>query len=554
MKKLSFQRRTEQGSALMIVMLVGAVMFITTAAMLTLSSSAVKNAYGRVDWNKAFFCAESAAVWAAQKSFENPPATGSSNIYSVALGTLPITSIINDTNTDPSLRGVWVKVVQGSNLPPNVVLITSSARVNDKIRTVQTQVTIRPPSQVFDYEYFLNNWGWWWGNTITGNGAQRSNWDFDFKFNPVVNGSIYAAGEVDDNGTPIQNFATPPFGGLAGADTTNYVHQGAQRVSMPNLLDFSNYIATAMANTASNSLWIGSTQMVFGVHSNATTPGMYLVGTATAPIRVTGTVVIPGDVVIKGKVTGQGTLYVGGHLYIANDITYSNSADYTSVPETLAATNRDTWVQSNQSKDLVAFAVRGSIFAGDVTDSDWKDYCYDYPGSGLKFVGDESHLGQDGIAATGDDNIAFLHADGTTSTWYDADGDGTMNDNYNYSNDIKMNHTRAARISGYPTDGSGDPVDYNTVATDNMGTLEGVFYTNHAAAMRLANNNAYIRGSIISRNEQIIFQTYLTMIYDSRVHSRYGTNPNRIINLGLPWGRPIAVNSFTELVPDATNL
>lgn len=555
MPNIAIKPRAEQGSALMIVLIVGAVIFITTAYMLILSSSSMKNSYGRVDWNKAFFTAENAAVWAAQKTFDVSPAVGSSNTYSIASGTLPTTALVYSTNSDPSLKGAWVRVQQPTNSPSNVFLITSSARVNDKIRTVQTKVTIRPVSQVFDYEYFLNNWGWWWGNTITGNGDQRSNWDFDFKYNPTVNGAIYAAGEVDNNGTPIQDSSTSPFGGLAGADTTNLVHQGAQRVVMPNLLNFSNYVATAMANTTSNGLWLGSTQVVFGVQSNSSKPGLYIVGTAGTPIRVKGTVVIPGDVVIKGVVTGQGTLYVGGNLYVANDVTYANSPDFGSAPETMTTANRDSWVQNNQNKDLVAYAVRGSILAGDVTDSDWINYCMNYPGSGLNNVGDESHLGQDGIAGTGDDSVPFIHADGTSSTWYDADGDGLVGNNYNYSADIKMDNSRAVKILGYPTSGaSSNLVDYSTVATDDMGTLEGVFYTNHAAAMRLRNSNAIIHGGIISRNEQIIFQTYLTMVYDSRLHSRYSNNPNRIINLGLPWGKPIAVNTFVELVPDSTNL
>ncbi len=539
----------------MIVLIVGAIIFLTAEYMLNLSSTSTKNSFGRVDWNKAFFSAENAAIWAAQKTFDASPAIGSSNTYSIALGTLPPTALIYATNSDPSLKGAWVTVRQPTNSPANVFLITSSARVNNKIRTVQTKVTIRPASQVFDYEYFLNNWGWWWGNSITGNGDQRSNWDFDFKSNPTVNGAIYAAGGVDDNGVPIQNFSTPPFSGLAGGDTTNLVHQGAQRVVMPNLLNFSNYIATAMANTASNGIWLGSTQMVFGVQSNASKPGLYIVGTPTIPIRIKGTVVVPGDVVIKGTVTGQGTLYVGGNLYIANDITYSNGPDFSAAPETMTATNRDSWVQNNQTKDLVAYAVRGSILAGDVTDQDWINYCMNYPVSGLINVGDESHLGQDGIAGTGDDNIPFDHGGGVMSTWYDADGDGLVNANYNYSTDINMDNTRAAKIMGYPTSGaSSNLVSFSTVATDNMGTLEGIFYTNHAAAMRLANSNATIHGGIISRNEQIIFQQFLYMVYDSRVHSRYSNNPNQIINLGLPWGRPMAVNSFVELTPDATNL
>ena len=143
-------------------------------------------------------------------------------------------------------------------------------------------------------------------------------------------------------------------------------------------------------------------------------------------------------------------------------------------------------------------------------------------------------ISTNGILGTADDNTPFLHPDGSMSTWYDADGDGTVNANFNYSTDINMDASRANKISGYPKDASNNPLSYNSVATDNMGTLEGVFYTNHAVAMRLANANAILHGSIISRNEQIIFQQYLTMIYDSRIHSRYANNPNSVINLGLP--------------------
>ena len=550
--------RPEQGATLLLVIIIGGILAIITASMLNISSGTLSNAYGRVDWNKAFYCAENATVWAAQKCFDALPASGSSVTYSTALGTLPLTSIISATNSDPGFSGVWVKVEQRTNTPANVLVITSSARVNNKIRTIQSQVTIRPVSQVFDYEYFLNNWGWWWGNTITGNGAQRSNGDFDFKYNPVVNGAIYAAGEVDDNGTPIQNFATPPFVGLAGSDTTNYVHQGAERVVMPNLLNFSNYIATAMANTASNGLWLGTTQMVVGVRTNASQPGIYLVGTDATPILIKGTVVVEGDVIIKGKITGQGTLYVGGNLYVANDLTYGNSADYSTPPETQAAVSRDSWVLANQTKDLVAYAVRGSVLAGDVTDPDWVYYCRDYPTSGLAAVGDESQIGRDGIAGTHDDGIAYTHVNGAgdivTDSSYDADGDGVIRGNYDYSTEVNMDVTRAAKISGYPKDASNDPLAFNQVATDDMGNLDGVFYTNHAAAMRLRNSTVTFHGTIISRNEQIIFQNVLNFIYDSRVHSRYANNPNTVINLGLPWGRPLAVNSFNELVPDPTDL
>jgi len=558
--------RQARGSTLLTVVVIGAIICTCVSSMLVLSNNSVNNAYSRVDWNKSFFIAENAMVWMAQSAFDNTPKAGSSNYYSTALGTLPVGELISPTNGDVSFTGAWVSIVQPSTSMTNVFVITASAQVNSEVRTVQAQVTLRPVSQVFDYEYFLNNWGWWWGNTITGNGAQRANWDFDFRDGPTVNGYIYAADQVDENEVPIQNYATAPFGGTAGSDITNMVHQGAPRVTMPNLLNFSNYVAAAMVNTSSNGLWVGTNQIVAGALTNNYTPkpggnggnlspqtGLYVVGTASQPITVKGTVVIQGDLVIQGTVTGQGTVYVGGNLYIASNITYLHGPNYSAIPEIQPASVCNAWVSNSMTNDLIAYAVRGSILAGDVTDPDWINYCYNYPGSGLASVGDETHLGQDGIAGTPDDNIPFLHADGTMSTWYDADGDGFEEANYNYATDINMTTNRASYIVGYPTAG-GVPVPYSQVATDNMGTLQGIFYTDHAAAMRMEQSTAIFNGVIVSHNEQIVFQNYLDFIYDSRVHSRYNNNASQFINLGLPWGQPLQVNSFAELAPKGTGL
>jgi hypothetical protein len=211
-------------------------------------------------------------------------------------------------------------------------------------------------------------------------------------------------------------------------------------------------------------------------------------------------------------------------------------------------------VAANTNTDLVAFAVRLAIFAGDVTSSDWVNWCYNFPGSGLAYVGDESQLGQDGIAGTPDDGIPFLHPNGTMSAWYDADGDGIVESNYNYNTQINMTAARASLILNYPTNILGAVLPYGFVASDSMGTLEGIFYTDHAAAMRLDNSTAIFHGVIVSRNEQIVFQNYLNLTYDSRVNSRYNSNPNTYINLGLPYGKALTVNSFAELAPVLTGL
>jgi hypothetical protein len=550
-----FKSRRQQASALTVVVVMGAILSLAAGSMMLLSKNSLYNAMRRRDWNRAFFQAESAMVWAVQSNLDKIIPAGGSNFYSTASGTLPAAVLRSAANPDTGFRGAWVSVYQPTNSGTNVIIVTASARMNEAVRTLQARVTLRPVSEVFDFEYFLNNWGWWWGSSITGNGPQRANWDFDFKGSPTVNGAIYATDYIEENGVPCTNLgAGVPFGGLAATKSMDLVHSGAPRVTMPNLLNFTNYQTTAQANTASNGIWCGGTQIVAGVHSNATKPGLYLAGTSASPIVVKGTVVIPGDVVIKGNVTGQGTLYVGGHLYIADNVNYVNGPNLATSPETMTDSARDAWVASSKTNDLVAFAVRGSIYGGDVTHSDWVSSCYNYAGSGLAHVGDESQLGMDGIADTPDDGVPYLHADGTTSAWYDADGDGTVNGNYNYSTDINMTTARAKKISGYPTDSGGNPVAYKNVATINMGTVNGVYYTDHAVAMRLTQSAVSFFGALICRNEQIMYQNKLTFSYDSRIHSRYRKDPNQIINLGLPSGKPMKVDLFTELAADASNL
>lgn len=543
------------GSTLVTVLIIGAVSTIMISSMLALSSSTLRSTHGRADWNAAFYQAENALQWAAQSVADANP-VGSSNYYSTANGTLTAAYMATArADANSGLKNAWVSVSRPyASLPDNYIM-TASARVGDKVRTVRALVRKDPPSLVFDYEYFLNNWGWWWGDTITGNGGNRANWDFDFRFNPVVNGLIMASGNITENKVLVNlNGATFPFRGLAGSDPVSMVHAGVPRLAMPNLKDFSYYQGKALANTATNGIWIGGSQVVVGVHTNGSKPGMYLVGTDALPIVIRNTVVILGDVVIKGKITGQGTLYVGGNLYIAGDMTYKNGPDWTTPPETMSITNRDQWVTDNKAKDLVGFAVRGSILAGEVNSIEWKTNCYTPAGYGLQNVGDESHLGQDGIATTGDDNIPFLHSNGTMSTWFDADGNGATNSNYNYNTDITMTTTRIAAISGYPTNSLGASLGYAEVATNRMNSLDAIFYTNHAAAMRLAKNSALFHGVVVSRDEAIIFSGTCNFMYDTRVHSRYKQDPNRYVDLGLPFSLVLSIDNFTELTPDSSNL
>jgi hypothetical protein len=147
-------------------------MSIIVASMLSLSSASLSNAHSRKNWNAAFFHAENAMQWAAQQVADLNPAA--SNYYSTANGLLAL-PYMAAAESDPAngFKSAWVSVVRTNVSFPDNYLVTASARVGDKVRTLQATVIKNPPSQIFDYEYFLNNWGWWWGRSITGNGGNN---------------------------------------------------------------------------------------------------------------------------------------------------------------------------------------------------------------------------------------------------------------------------------------------------------------------------------------------------------------------------------------------
>ena len=75
-------------------------------------------------------------------------------------------------------------------------------------------------SEVFDYSYFINHWGWFFGDDIASNGNVRSNGQFDFGHHTsTVNGSPrYEAshgsqllGYIDDNGDGVKDGSDGAF-------------------------------------------------------------------------------------------------------------------------------------------------------------------------------------------------------------------------------------------------------------------------------------------------------------------------------------------------------
>lgn len=558
-----------RGSILITTLILSTVMALGVMGTAALVTYNIRRENARVNDTDAYYVAENALLEATQwiADYTDPTKSPPTNYIDFKKNTnsgnpTTLPNMPYDAAGRTRITSCTANVIDASaRYGSGIYDVYAGATVNGRTRRIYARVQWNPPSQVFDYEYFLNNWGWWWGAAITGNGDQRSNWDFDFKSSPHVNGHVYANGNIASNQVAVNPFTTtPPFVGMAASNLVRYCHIGSQRIGMPNLKSFTDY--ETRATQTNGSIKINGATIVNKVYSNASSAhGVYLDGT-TNPIVITGTVVVYGDVIIKGKVTGQGTLYVGGNLYLAGNVQYNSPPNYActaengttyvkssdlpsgepTAPNTLAPSSRDAWVDNNINKDLVAFAVRETVVGGKVNtnSSNWKANCYDASSYGLSHIGDESQLGADGIRGTADDGIAFSHGLGTTpSAWYDADGDGVIDSNYNYTNQLEMNSTRIAKIDNYPKDNKNAALDYNgSVASDAISLVDGIFYTNHAMAVYTTAASTW-RGALVLRDETIIFSSTLSFFYDPRVHSRYrqkyfGNDPNRVIDLGLP--------------------
>jgi len=546
----------DKGSVLIMVMTFVLILTVAVTGLTSLCRYHQQKETFRANRMDAFYTAENALLEGTQylaDQITNPSAV--IGIYSKGDASHPL---IMPYTLDSKVQYCSMRIEPDPMGVQDNFRITATATIGGETRNVRALVRWHPPSIVFDYEYFLNNWGWWWGSGITGYGDQRTNWDFDFKDNPTVNGNIFAYGEVQSNHVTVNPFSgTPPFLGIAGMDPITYCHVGAPLVNMPNLRDLTYYESEATGKISKAGVTL--VNKVYG--DDEPKQGIYLEGTADNPLVINGSVVIRGDVIIKGYITGQGTIYIGGNLYVAGNVQYANGPGFSPPPESMTITSRDAWVDTNISKDLVAFAVRESIFAGLVNSSTWKSGCYDNTSYGLKYVGSEATLGADGIRSTPDDGVSYLDTNGdgiADSAWYDADGDGVIDANYNYDTQIKMTSTRIANIANYPIDStSGLPVDYNLVSTDQFTTLEGVYYTNHALGVLNGNGPDYIDGAIICRDEAWIFSGSLKFRYDSRIHSRYqekyfNGDPSRIIDLGLPIVEQVRIIDRYEMKPSKT--
>lgn len=455
------------------------------------------------------------------------------------------------------------------------------------------------PSEVFDYAYFINNWGWFYGNTIRAFGNARSNGQFDSAgYSPTITGTpIYdsvawsgatanLSGYEDDNADGLNDgndgglFAGWDIVGAQnvqgnGGRTSNQ-HDFQDQIEMPNLSDLSQYEANAIASNSSITInGVTVTDAVYGDEVGEK-QNLYLVGTAAAPIVLNGPVVVRGDVLISGVVTGQGAIYSGRNVYCPKSVTYANGPT-TPRPADNTEAATETWMSANANKDFLGLFAREHIVVGDYTDGTWQAYVNMWMSDPLNASAEDAGAdgipntiaGRDGVLGTADDDV--LEGDGIFTiehyteedaalglipsgksvgdpipgTGEDIDGDGVYDPQATMAQIPVQNPLTPAHWGNL----AAAPASYTSISSLCANKLDAVFYTNHAFCwLVLGSEAARINGGLVSRNESIIYGTpFMDVNQDARM---LGHSSSKFANLLPRTVEPMEVLRWTPLDND----
>ena len=411
-------------------------------------------------------------------------------------------------------------------------------------------------SKVFDYGYFVNNFGWFWGSSITVTGDVRANGNFSFLFGPDIYGDAYASpnAEIGASGyilgtydsCSLETYYTKNYGdwlytrpGSPTATPVNwkdakYWDMGYNgipeqfpyhdQVEMPYLGDLSEYeyLATTEGGTLEYPVTaLSGSSYTLDTHHDNTVNGIYdgdgpdgvsgtaddgclvLVGTESNPIVIDGPIVVEGDLIIKGYFTGQGTIYVGRNTHIMGDIKAVNPPVWDkpdTAPEKTAVDNRDA--------DFLALASKGNTVLGDYTGGhyNWLDKveAYMYPnGSFCQPYDSDASDYENGY-----------DSDKNPSNGYRFNGDYRAYDGGRYVNDESIGSTLSRRY--YQS--SISRTRFAAFADASLlSQIDAVLYNNHLLVGYVG--DLEFNGGIVSRNEAINFTGSPMINWDIRMGS-----------------------------------
>ena len=413
-------------------------------------------------------------------------------------------------------------------------------------------------SSVFDYAYFVNNYGWFMGGGVTANGDIRANGNMYLDGQSWVNGSAFAAANDElgaagfINGTARfktlseywseNNLRARPTSPASSAGMTwamGYeghpeLYSYQEPVVMPFLGDLDVY--REVANTSDSTITQNGKVLVNGCYSgpgpsglvNGKDAGCLVLDGTAKPIIINGPVVIDGDVIIKGTVKGQGAIYSGRNIYIVGNVTYDSPPTW-SKPDT----NPDQTVKKNQNNDMLGLAAKGNIVLGNYTDPNWLPAVQDYitPPFVKAYECDptDSSIGYDTIF----------------------NGDYTAKDTgkkveYVYNSQTKIWEPKNESDRRFYESSAGDRVISKTAQSAAITRIDAVLYNNHATMGKIG--QCQINGALVSRDEGIIYNSSVKFNWDIRLGSRSPDGIDFFIYLPMSPAMPRVI-SWQEVQP-----
>ncbi|MDD4102121.1 MAG: hypothetical protein PHU80_05750 [Kiritimatiellae bacterium] len=403
-------------------------------------------------------------------------------------------------------------------------------------------------SPVFNYAYFVNNYGWFQGGGVTANGDIRANGDLLLDGQSWVNGIGYAAinQELGAEGVIISTARSQSQNAYwtandqrarptsptsqngpvwtMGYEGTSELRPMGEPVTMPFLGELDVY--RELAENYGSSIQQRGQVLVDACYSgpgpsgipNGADAGCLILDGTTHPIVIDGPVVVNGDVVIRGEVRGQGAIYAGRNIYIAGDVVYNKPPNWPK-PDN----NPNQTIRANSDKDMIGLAAKGNIVLGDYTSSSWMSNVRRYitPPFVNAYACDPT-----------DASIGY----GTVFPGDYTASDGGQKVDYTYNTKKKEWEPTGTSDRRFYQSSVGDHVVQEKAQGNAITRIDAILYNNHAVMGTLG--ACQINGAMICRDEAIIYSGSVRFNWDIRLGSQSPDGIDFYIILPLSPARP----------------